>query len=427
MNPSIIDTFIATCRRQGEKDAIISQNRRISFHQLLSDLYRTAALIRAKGLQPGDKALILVPPSYEFYLLMLAGIYCGIDLVAMDSYKNIRAVRAVMGENRISYVFCNSATAILKPLLGKSRLINVEAYTRFSDAPTPHETDPNRTVLTTFTSGTTGNPKPIFRSIRDFAEQITIISANIPIDPDAIVYSKLPVYVLFILFSGLTCVISGKIEADYLKNTGVRVMLAPIAQLLAVQFPMPFIQRVAIGGAMLYEREARQLIDTFPNADITYIYGSSECVLMAKAELREFVHTGALDADISGIQLSLKQTDGNGVGQVSVKGNVVLTDSKEHISSDLGFLDCDGLHIVGRKDFSDEGKYNYLLDAEILSENPRVNRGFSIVKDGNIHFCYEGILSITQPEIHYRRFSKLPMDAKHKTKLNYHKALKKLH
>ena len=79
------------------------------------------------------------------------------------------------------------------------------------------------------------------------------------------------------------------------------------------------------------------------------------------------------------------------------------------------------MHIVGRAKYSTTGVYNYLLDDEILEQNPMVKRGFSFVFEGKIFFCYEGKAMQTREGVQFVSVRKLPMDAKHKTKLDYHK------
>ena len=424
MERSIIDRFIATCKENENKTAFVYHGRRISFKKLLSDMYRTVNLMKSKGLVAGDKALILVVPSYEFYLLMLAGMYYGINLVVMDSYSDIKRIGRVLKSNNIKYVCCNGITRLLKTVIGNDlKFIPIDKYSSFDDAVCTQNTDGHRTVLTTFTSGTTGDPKPIYRSMKDLEEQINILTENISVGKKDVVFSKLPIYALFIVFNGLTCIISQKIKKEEIKKYGVTAVLAPIADLLALKTCLPFVKRVSIGGAMLYPREIEKINASFPNAEISYIYGSSECVLMAKADLKSFSRTFALSTDVTGVEISLLNTDKNGVGQICSRGNVVLTDSKEQVSNDLGYIDADGLHIVGRKTFSSVDHYNYLMDIEILSNNKKVKKGFSLVYGGRIYFCYEGTVSHKRNDVVYVRFRKLPMDLKHKTKLDYNKAL----
>ena len=424
----MIDHFIHTCEERGERAAFVDKGRAFSFSQLLSHVYKMASLFKSRGLTEGCKVLLLVPPSYEFYALMFASIYYGINVVVMDSYKDISRIRRVMEENDIRFVFCNRLTGLLRfGGLGGAKFINISDYEKYPrEAPSP-STDKTRTVLTTFTSGTTGSPKPIERSAEDLEKQIRTVSESVDTGECEAMYAGLPIYALFGVYSGLTCVISKKIRERELVRQGAHTVLAPIARLLALREPMPSVKRLYLGGARLYEREALRLLELFPSAHITYVYGSSECVLMAKGELRYYLENSfALDGMIEGVELSIDEKDARGVGRITARGDVVLTESRRVTGGDLGYIDGLGLHIVGRGKYSREGEYNYVTDDRLLRENPRVSRGFSFVHEGKTYFCYQGRLSQREDGIIYKKFRRLPMDPKHRTKLNYSAAIARI-
>lgn len=422
---TIIEEFIDICKANKEKTAFICNGRKVSFKALLSDLFRTVSLMKESGLQPGDKVLVFVRPSYELYLLMFAGLYYGVNLIVLDSYKSPKRIRRVLSEEQVSFVICDSLTFLFKALVGREqKWVKIGEYERQTDTPCAASTDLTSTLLTTYTSGTTGEPKPIKRSLTDLRRQVDVVTDNLPIGKNDVVFSKLPIYTLFIVFSGLTCVISKRIGKEELKKHKVTAVLAPIAELVRLKEPLPFIKKVMLGGATLYPRELDILFSLFPGADMEYIYGSSECVLMARAGLRHFAKEFAFEKKISDIELSIVDPDENGVGRICVRGEVVLSDTKTRIGDDIGFLDDKGLHIVGRRRFSSVGRYNYLLDRQLLTLHPEIKKGFSLIYKEKAYFCYEGRLrSPMSDDVTYIHFYRLPMDLKHKTKLNYQKAL----
>ena len=424
----MINQFIRVCKENKDKTAFVCDKRKISFSELLSDVFRMVALFEKKGLRRGSRVLLLVLPSYEFYVLLFACIYYGINVVVMDSYKDLGRIKRVMKENEIRLAFCNSLTRLLKPALGSDvELINVSSFRKHPSAEAIPNTDGTLTVLTTFTSGTTGMPKPIERSIDSLKRQIDVVSKNIEINGDDVVYAGLPIYVLLVVYSGLTCVISKKISKSELDEIGVNAVLAPIAKLLLLKEEFPSIKKLFFGGAMLYEKEAKQLKKTFPAAEVTYIYGASECVLMARGELEHYLtHSFALRDRIDGVELSIICPDSNGVGKIMAVGDVVLTEDRHFVGNDIGYFDEHGLHIVGRSKYSTEGYYNYLEDDRLLHENPSVKKGFSFAYNGKKYFCYEGKASKSYNDITCIKFRRLPMDPKHRTKLDYGKVIAKI-
>ncbi len=424
----MINKFIKTCKENGNKTAFVCGKRKVSFIALLSDLYKMVNLFRSKGISKGDKVLLFVTPSYEFYVLLFACIYYGVNVVVMDSYKDFGRIRKVMEDNGIKSVFCNSLTRLAKFRFGHDvEFMNISDYYKNPDSPSPADTNENKTVLTTFTSGTTGSPKPIERSIKNLEEQIDIVSRNIDIKGSKIVYAGLPIYALFVVYSGLTCVISKKINRRELYRLGVDALLAPISQLLGVKASFPFIKKLFFGGAMLYEKDAERLKSAFPFAVSTYIYGASECVLMARSTLEHYLgHNFAMEYGIDGVKLSIVDRDNNGIGRIKAVGDVVLTEDHQFVGNDIGYFDEQGLHVVGRSRYSTADHYNYIEDSRLLKENPKVKKGFSFAYKGKRYFCYQGRLSNRYPDIICVKFKKLPMDPKHKTKLDYVKVMKRM-
>ena len=385
----MIRQFITTCRENSHRPALVCNGRSVTFGRLLKDVYRMAELVQARGISSGSKVLLFVLPSYEFYVLLFSCIYCGVNVVAMDSYRDLNRVRRMAKENGAVIAFCDGKTKFLAPLFPSVKFVNVAGYEAFPGKETIPRNDPTLPVLTTFTSGTTGAPKPIHRTLRDLEEQIRTVSRNISLEGISAVYGGLPVYALFSVFSGVTTVISPKIRKKELEPLGVTAVFAPIARMLTL------------------------LKEIFPRAETTYVYGSSECVLMAKGDPEYYLaHDFALDPKIEGVKVSVIDPDSYGIGRIKAEGDVVLTGGTA-VGGDLGYLDEYGLHVVGRAAYSREGQYNYLTDHRILSANPKVKRGFSFVWKEKVCFCYEGVLSVREEGIVYRRFRKLPMDAKH--------------
>lgn len=422
---SIIDEFIKVCNEKKEKDAFIYKGHGISYKRLLSDMYKTIGMMKAYGMKSGEKALVFLLPSYEMYLLFFAGLFYGINLIVTDSYRSPRGLRRLLKNEEIKYVFCDRSTAFLKPVIGlRQKWIRVKKYEKYASEAYDVKPDLDSTLLTTYTSGTTGSPKPIRRSLNDLKKQVEVVVDNVTVNTDDIAFSRLPIYTLFIVFKGLTCVVGGKMNSRELKEHKVTAVLAPIAELLESEEEYLFVKKVLIGGATVYPKEIHRLRHLFPKAMIEYVYGSSECVLISKTDIEYFEKNYAFDKKISGVDVSVEDADENGVGRIRVEGDVVLSDTGIEISNDIGYLDEKGLHIVGRRNYSAVGRYNYLIDREILMRHPEIKRGFSLIYNGVCYFCHEGKKGIPdEGDISFVNFSKLPMDYKHRTKLNYGKAL----
>lgn len=422
----MITRFIKVCEEKQKSTAFIAGNKRISFQKLLSDVYRMANFFIKNGIEKGSKALLYFLPSYDFYVLLFACIYYGVNIVTPDSYKDKQRLARVMEKEKINCVFCKGITNFLRFGFPKgTAFVDVGDYHKYSDKKTQKNDDENSVVLTTFTSGTTGEPKPIYRSLAFLKKQIESISQNIDIVDNFVTFGGLPIYALYAVYNGKTCVINRKLQAKQCKKYHADTVFAPIALLLKAKGDFSYVRRVYFGGARLYQRQAKALSAKFPNAKIQYNYGASECALMGMTELNYYLKNDfAIQTIAKDARLFLTEQDEKGVGRICAEGECVLTENKQYHSNDLGYIDEKGLHIVGRKKYSDGGVYNYLLDDEILSKNEKVKKGFSFVYQGKIYFCYEGKIMDKTDGVIYVKFTKLPMDAKHKTKLDYQKTIK---
>ncbi len=418
----MIDNFVRTCTNNASKTAFISNGKSVTFQNLLSDVYRMANLLKQNGLHVGSKALLFALPSYKFYVLLFACIYCGVNVFVLDSYKERTKIVDVIKNNGVEVVLCDNLTRLAKGSFPQSiKFVNIERFTKFSNVATQHNTDQSCVVLTTFTSGTTGQSKPIGRSVADLKEQIQSISHNVNLTASSVVLVALPIYVLFVVYSGASCLLSNFISENLVERYNVDTVLAPISMLLKTKGQCRNVKNTYCGGARLYKRQVEKIERAFPKAERWYIYGATECALIGKTNLKNYLQTYAIPSVVGGLNVSLTDVDEHGIGKICVEGSTVLTSAKKFVSGDLGFVDEHGLHIVGRAKYSTTGAYNYLLDDEILEQNPKVKRGFSFVFNCKIFFCYEGTVTQKKRGVQFVSMRKLPMDAKHKTKLNYSK------
>lgn len=421
----MIKTFINTCIEKNEKTAFIINDKSISFNTLLDDVYKTVNLFEKNGLKRGDKALLLVLPSYQFFVLTFACIYYGINLHILDSYKDKNRIIETIEDFNIKTIFCDNLTRFSKVIFPQNaKFVNVSKLKNCESLPLTPNRDENLTVLTTFTSGTTGKPKPIERSISFFKEQCQTVLNNVKCKDSSIVYGGLPIYALFTVYNGVTCCWNKKPTEKLFQKHKIDTVYAPIASLLKINKSCNTVKQTYMGGAKLYSNEIEKLVKTFPNAKPSYVYGASECAIIGITDLDYYrANHLAIKTIAKGVEINLINKDKNGVGNVLVNGTGVLNKKTGFLSNDLGYFDQSGLHIVGRSKYSKVDAYNYLLDDEILRLNPKIFRGFSFCYEEKIYFCYQGRLSNAKDGVIFVKFRKLPMDEKHKTKLDYTKTI----
>ena len=115
----MINEFIETCKKNKDKVAFIFKKKSVTFGRLLDDVYKMVNYFKSKNLMPKNRVLLYFTPSYDFYVLIFACVFYGINIVVLDDYKNFKKIRETMVANKIDKVFFNKNTILLKSLFLK--------------------------------------------------------------------------------------------------------------------------------------------------------------------------------------------------------------------------------------------------------------------------------------------------------------------
>lgn len=410
-----IDDFLRFCVGNGKK-AIIDKNKRISFGEFSEDCFKMKSLLGEK-LPRGEKALVFVYPySYLFYVLIFGGIMAGAKLVIIDSFADKDRVRKLTESAGCNYALTGGAARFLSFKLPKLKKIDVGRFKNYEKT----SAECGGASVTTFTSGTTGFPKPVERSADFLLGQADFIRKNIKLGENEVVFCGLPMYSVLSVFSGYTTVISGKIKRE------VTAVITSIRK--ALSFPVcGGVKNGFLGGAILYGEEAAKISSVFPFARITYVYGATESALMYKTTLDKYrKDLFSFDEKIDGVSVGIENENSEGVGEISAQGDIVIAE-KKHFTGDIGKISGGKLYVYGRKKYSmpEIGFYNYVADEKIREDNEdnkRVKAAFSFAASGKVYVIYKGKLTVKNPNYIYNKVKKIPYDAKHKTKLDYKKA-----
>ncbi len=412
MKNNKINEFLRFCKGN-EKTAIIDKNRKVSFGEFSEDCFKMQTFL-AEKLPRGEKALVFVYPySYLFYVLIFGGVLAGAELVIIDSFADKNRTKKMTELAGCNYALTGGVTRFLGFKLPRIKKIDVGKF-KFCEKSFAERGEAS---VTTFTSGTTGFPKPVKRSADFLLGQADFIRNNINLGEEEIVYCGLPMYSVLSVFSGYTTVISGKI------NPKVTAVITSIGK--ALSFPVcRNVKRGFLGGAILYGEEAEKISSVFPRAEITYVYGATESALMYKTTLDKYrKDLFSFDGKIEGVSVRIENENFEGVGEISAEGDIVIAD-KKHFTGDIGKISDGKLYVYGRKKYSmpEIGFYNYVADEKIREDNKKMKAAFSFACGGKVYVIYKGKPTVKNPDYIYYKVGKIPYDAKHKTKLDYKKA-----
>ncbi|MDE7264090.1 MAG: AMP-binding protein [Anaeroplasmataceae bacterium] len=396
-----------------------------SFKELYHDIYRMIGLFKKKNLKPKDKVAIFIPPyQYIFYVTLFAGMLYQLNLVVFDSYEK-KHLKELVQIEKLSYCFVDNKTRFLSMvLLPKCKKICVSSFSKYreKEAPAFHE---DSILLTTFTSGTTGTPKPIYRTISFLLKQVEQIKYEINLNLFSVVFGGLPIYNILSIYSLKTTCIARKLKTIAIFKPDC--VLTTIQKILTEKRSYPEVKNVMLGGAILYSWEAKKSKEVFPKAQITYVYGASEGAIIYKTNLDSYIKNPFIfDIPAKDINVTIEQKNFSGVGEIVIYGDKVNTLNHMHYTGDLGRLENGKLILVGRKKYSslELGIYNYCLDEELRMENE--TNIFTFYYDQKIYVVSEKKLKHKREGFYYITMKQLPMDLKHKTKLNYQECIKQI-
>ena len=287
-----------------------------------------AAGLAWHGVVRGSRAVVMVRPSPEFFLLMFALFKAGAVPVLVDPGIDRRALRQCLDEAQPEAFIGIPLAHVARRLLGWARsaririttgkrawpgkvtLAEVERDGHGADAQLA-DTAPDEVAAILFTSGSTGVPKGVVYRHRHFVAQVAMLGEAFGIIPSASEAGgvNLPTFPPFALFDpalGVTSVIPDMDPTrpaaadprklhDAIVRFGVDQLFgspALMAVLARHGQPLPTIKRVMSAGAPVPAEVVATLRGLLPDdAQFWTPYGATECLPVALIEGRELQAT----------------------------------------------------------------------------------------------------------------------------------------
>lgn len=280
-----------------------------------------AAGLALRGVVRGSRAVVMVRPTPDFFVLMFALFKAGAVPVLVDPGIDKRALRQCLDEARPDAFIGVPLAMLARRVLGWARAARVRITTGrhalFAHAtlarveregaaagPQLSQTAPDDVAAILFTSGSTGVPKGVVYRHRHFVAQIEMLREAFGIQPGGVDMPTFPPFALFDPALGLTSIIPDmdptrpaaanpiKLHAAMARFGVDQLFGSPALMRVLAEHgrPLPGLRRVTSAGAPVPAGVVARMRELLPDdASFWTPYGATECLPVAVIEGRELV------------------------------------------------------------------------------------------------------------------------------------------
>ena len=280
-----------------------------------------AAGLAMRGVVRASRAVLMVRPTPEFFLLMFALFKAGAVPVLVDPGIDKRALRQCLDEAQADAFIGIPLAQFARALLGWARSARIRITTGaravFADAtladieaagahagPQLADTQPDDTAAILFTSGSTGVPKGVVYRHRHFIAQIEMMRDAFGIAPGGANLPTFPPFALFDPALGTTSIIPDmdptrpakadprKLHAAIARFGIDQLFGSPALMRVLADFGQPLsgLKTVMSAGAPVPAEVVATLRELLPpDANFWTPYGATECLPVAVIEGRELL------------------------------------------------------------------------------------------------------------------------------------------
>lgn len=439
---SIIEKFLTTIKENNNNIAIKTKQGSKTYSELYNDITKAIKMFEEKSIDKKSKVLLLINMSYEMYVAIFACVLYGVDVVIIDNFKDHKRVKKQLLDVNVDYVLVNNKTSLVKKIfkpIKKTPHLNIQKALKTNVTNHSFDISTNASLIT-FTSGGTGAPKAVRRSLEELELQLNKTVEIVGNLKEEYVLATLPIYALACIIEGIKIYIPSKKENlnEVLKKEENTVMFSSISNYLKLE-NITSLKRAFFGGSILYYVEARYIKRNLPNAHITYIYGATEASIISCTTLDEYItsleeNKLCLGNIVEGNKVMVDEEEI--IVSKGIITNTYLNEEKTlfHPTKDLGYVENNKVYLVGRK-INDSIRSNYLLEMIVKKGFNEIFPIAILNINGEHHIYLEEkdeskkiqIICILEQYIENGQIhivNNLPLDYRHQAKIDYKKLLK---
>jgi long-chain acyl-CoA synthetase len=395
MTENLAGILIDTAAKHGDRTAFKLDEAELSFGMLDETSARIAALLKEKGLQPGDRVGLMLPNVPYFPAIYYGILRAGGAVVPMNVLLKGREVSYYLGDSGAKLLFAwygfddaaeeGAAQAGADCLLVKPGEFEHLILSREPDRDVADRAADDTAVIL-YTSGTTGQPKGAELTHSNLRRNIHAVIGFAEFDESEVLLGALPLFHSFgqtctmncAVCSGATVTMLPRFDPEkaleILERDGVTVFQGVPTMYNAMLFAeradstdTSKLRLCMSGGAAIPVELIRAFEGKF-NCIILEGYGLSETSPVASFNHPDRERkAGSIGTPIEGVEMQVWDDDGNAlpqgeVGEIVIRGHNVMKGYWERPEATEQSIDADGWFRTGDMAKIDEDGFFFIVD-----------------------------------------------------------------
>jgi long-chain acyl-CoA synthetase len=386
--PNLAHLLTAGAAAHPGRAAIKLDEFELSYAGLDAAAAQVAGLLRAKGVEPGDRVGIMLPNVPQFAACYYGALRAGAAIVPMNVLLKEREVAYHLGDSGAKVLFAwhqfaDAAHAGAEQAGAECVLVEPgeleELLARCEPMPELAERRPGDTAVILYTSGTTGTPKGAELTHANLQRNVEVSVGLFGLDESAVTLGALPFFHAF----GQTCALNATIAVGGILTLlpasagkaleiiardrvtvfeGVPTMYAAMLHHPDAESADASTLEVCVSGGAAMPVEVMRAFEERFGCQVLEGYGLSETSPLASFNRRDRERKpGSIGLPIDGVEFQLVDAV-DGVGELAIRGHNVMKGYWRRADATAAAIDADGWFLTGDVARMDADGYFFIVD-----------------------------------------------------------------